>query len=451
MSEDVRKKNIFSLSWPIFVSSLMAILLGYVDTAMLSSYNENAVGSIGNANTILSFLTLTFTIVSSATGILTAQYLGAKVTDRLSQVYTVSILFNLMLGVAVSAILFIFQRQLLNLLNVPEQIQADASAYIQIVGGLIFAQSLFSTFDQIFRNNGKTKIGMLLALLMNIINIVGDYSVLYGPLKGYNLGVAGVAGVTAASRLVMVIVCIFYFAFRIEGSFGFKYLRPFPKDILKKLLRLGVPTAGENICYNLSQITIVAIVNTLGIVAINTRVFCNMLFGFTYLCPLSMAMGTSIIVGHSVGAEDYDFAYSRVLKTLKYALTVSISVAVLSFIFSDFTLGILTNNREVLSLGHSIMFIGIFLEFGRSTNIVIINSMKASGDVKFPTVLGMCSMWGFSVLGAFVLGKVAGLGLCGVWIAMAADEIFRGLVVAIRWKRGSWRGRRVVEDNKPRC
>lgn len=448
MSQDIRKKNVLSLSWPIFVSSLMAILLGYVDTAMLSGYNENAVGSIGNANTILSFLTLTFTIVSSATGILTAQYLGAKLKDKLSQVYTVSILFNLMLGIIVSVILYIFQQPLLDFLNVPKEIQADASTYIKIVGGLIFAQSIFSTFDQIFRNNGKTKIGMVLALLMNIINIVGDYSVLYGPLKSFNFGVAGVAGVTAISRIAMMIVCIFYFTFKIEGSFGIKYLKPFPTDILKNLLKLGIPTAGENICYNLSQITIVSIVNTFGVVAINTRVFCNMLFGFTYLCPLAMAIGTSIIVGHSVGANDYDFAYSKVNKTLRYALIISISVALLSFILSDYTLGILTQNQQILQLGHTIMFIGIFLEFGRTTNIVIINSMKASGDVKFPTILGMCSMWGISVLGAFVLGKVLGLGLIGIWIAMAADEIFRGVAVAIRWKRGSWRGRRVVEDSK---
>ena len=92
------------------------------------------------------------------------------------------------------------------------------------------------------------------------------------------------------------------------------------------------------------------------------------------------------------------------------------------------------------------MFIGIFLEFGRTTNIVIINSMKAAGDVKFPTILAMCSMWGISVLLSFVLGIVCGLGLNGVWIAMAADEIFRGVVVAVRWKRGSWRGRRVVSE-----
>ena len=90
------------------------------------------------------------------------------------------------------------------------------------------------------------------------------------------------------------------------------------------------------------------------------------------------------------------------------------------------------------------MLIAVFLEFGRTTNIVIINSMKASGDVKFPTMLAIFSMWGLSVLIAYILGIVLGMGLAGVWIGMAADEIFRGIVVFIRWKKGTWRGKRVV-------
>ena len=451
MSKDIKNKNILELSWPIFVSAFLGIMLGNVDTAMLSQYNENAVGSVGNANTILGFLTLTFTIVSSATGILTAQYLGAKITSKLNQVYTVSMLFNLVLSVFISLILYFLNEPIMALLQVPPEIQPDASIYMQIVGGLIFAQSIFSTFDQIFRNNGKTKIGMVLALMMNVINLVGDYCVLYGPLKVFNFGVAGVAMVTSISRIAMVIVAIIYFIFKIDGSISVKYLRPFPKDILKKLLGLGIPTAGENLCYNLSQITIVAIVNSICLmqnstVPLNTRVYCNLLCGFTYLVPMALALGTQIIVGHSVGGNDYDFAYKRVNKSLRISLIISISMAVINCLLSPFTLGIFSNNSAVIELGSQVMFIGIFLEFGRTTNIVIINSMKAAGDVKFPTILAMCSMWGISVLLSFVLGIVCGLGLNGVWIAMAADEIFRGVVVAVRWKRGSWRGRRVVSE-----
>lgn len=442
--ENIKDQNILKLSLPIFVSSILSMAVGYVDTAMLSGYNENSVGAIGNANTVLSFITLAFTIVSSATGILTSQYSGARKRESLNQVYTVSLLINLILSVIVSLILFIFHRQFLNLLNVPVEMQGDAASYIQIVGGFIFTQSIFSTFDQIFRCNGKTKIGMVLALCMNLINIGGNYCVLFGPLKYLGLGASGVAYSTALSRIVVLILSAFYFKFRIDGKISIQYLRPFPLKILKQLLSLGIPTAGENISYNLSQIAIAAIINTMGIVAINTRIYCSMLCTVAYVFSYSLSLGTQIVVGHNVGAKDYDTAYKKVLNILKISLVIALSLAVLNCIFSRFTLTLFSDNSDVIALGQTIMLISVFLEIGRTTNIVIIGSMKASGDVKFPTIMGICSMWGISVLFAFVLGISLNMGLIGVWIAMAGDEIFRGIVVFIRWMRGSWRGKSVV-------
>lgn len=452
MEQKFNKFSELKLSWPIFVSSLLGISLGYVDTIVLTHYSEEAVAAIGNANSIMSLLTLAFTVVSSATGILTAQYLGAKRTDKLNQVYTVSMMFNLVLSLAVGAVLVIFNQGLLRLLQTPQSLMADASTYIKIVGSMIFAHSIFSTFDQIFRSNGKTKIGMLLAFAMSIINLVGDYAVIYGPLKVYDFGVAGVATVTVFSRLVMVVVAIIYFKYKIEGSINLKCLRPFPTDVLKQLLKLGVPTAGENISYTFSQTVIVSIVNVIatasvmGTAVINTRTYCNMICMLAYIMTMSLGIGTQIVVGHSVGAKDYDYAYKRVMKMLSIAMVISMSLAVLNFFVSDFTLGWFTDNPAILTLGKKVMFVAIFLEIGRTINLVIINSMKAAGDVKFPTIIGIISMWGFAVLMSYVFGVLLGWGLVGVWIAMALDEIFRGIVVLIRWKKGSWRNKRVIED-----
>jgi len=442
--ENVKNNSVLKLSFPIFVSALLSMAVGYIDTAMLSRYSENSVGAIGNANTVLSFITLAFTIISSATGILTAQYLGAKLKNKLNQVYTVSILFNLMLSVVISLVLFFFHQAFLNILNVPAEMQKDAADYIKIVGGLIFTQSMFSTFGEIFKSNGKTQIGMLLALCMNLINIFGNYCVLFGPLKHLNLGAAGVAYSTSVSRIVVMIISVIYFIFCIDGTISLKVLKPFPVDILKQLLRFGIPSAGENISYNLSQIVIASIVNTMGIVAINTRIYCNMLCTVAYVFSLSLALGTQIIVGHKVGAEEYDSAYHKVLKSLRLSMIISVSLAVLNWIFSGFTLTLFSKDPAVIALGTTIMFISIFLEMGRTINLVVIHSMKAAGDVKFPTLLGIGSMWGLSVLGGFIFGIVFDMGLAGIWIAMAADEIFRGIVVFIRWLKGTWRNKRVI-------
>lgn len=440
------ERSVFSLAWPIFFQSLLGVALGYVDTIMLSNYNDTAVGAIGNANSIIGFLALAFTIISSATGIMVSQYLGAGKKEEMNRIYTVALGFNLVLSAVISLVVFLFSSPLLYAMQVPPEMMSEADMYMKIVGGTIFTQALINALSQIFASNGKTVFGMLIAFGMNIFNIAGNALFLYGPLQCFGLGASGAAVSTSVSRAFAVVAGFIYFRTVIKGSIGIKYLKPFPFRLLKELFRLGIPTAGENISYNFSQLVITAFVNTMGIVAINTKIYATMLSMFTYMIALSAAIATQIIVGHSVGAGDYDFAYKKVLKTLRFSLVVSISVAIVNWLIAPMTFWQFSHNAEVASLGAAVMLISVFLEFGRTTNIVVINSMKAAGDVKFPTVLAIFSMWLLSVLIAYVLGVVLGMGLVGVFIGMAVDEIFRGIVVFIRWIKGSWRGKRVISE-----
>lgn len=443
--QDVKKMSLFHLSWPIFIQVLLGMCLGYADTFMISQYSETAVGGLGNANQIMGFLTLAFTIISSAAGVIIAQYLGAKLYDKLSQIYTVSIAFNLIISLIISLIVCLGCDVLLKFMKVPDVMVADARSYMQIVGGFMFLQALIDMFSQIFRNNGKTKIGMLITLGMNIVNIGGNYLVLFGPLKHLELGVSGVAISTTVSRFVAVIVAAVYFKYKVEGSIALKYLRPFPVDILKKLLKLGIPTAGENISYNIAQLFILTFVNSFNsVVVTNTKLFATILSNFAYLISVSAAMGTAIIVGHAVGAKEEEYAYKKVLSTLKISMVSAVGIAIFSYLISPYTFAMLTNDVQIIELGQQVMFVCIFLEIGRTANLAIINSMRAAGDVIFPTVLGMGSMWGISVLFSWIFGIVLDMGLVGIWIAMAMDEILRGIVVFIRWIRGGWRGKSVI-------
>lgn len=436
--------SLFKLGWPVFVQLLLSMCIGYADTLMLSRYSGTAVGGISNAGQILSFLTLAFTVISSATGIIVAQYIGAKMKSELSRIYTVSLLFNLAISVFVSIILLVFTRQLFSIMQVPKSMMPDAISYLRIVGGFVFVEAVFNTFYQIFRSNGMTKIGMYISLGINLLNIAGNYMFLYGPLSFLGLGVKGVAISSAFSKCAALVMAAIYFSVKVEGSISLKYLKPFPKGILMKLLRLGIPTAGESISYDIAQLVVMIFVNTMGETAINAKAYCGILSNFAYLFSASAAMAMAIVTGHAVGADKEDFAFMRVRKTLRVAIIISFAIAFTSFIISPFTLRIFTNDAGIIRLGQKVLMVGIFLEFGRTANLVIINSLKAAGDVKFPTYLGMASMWGVCVIIGYLLGIVLDFGLIGIWVAMAMDEIIRGIVVYIRWLNGNWRGRKVV-------
>ena len=443
---NIKNFSIVKLSWPIFIQRLLSMCLGYVDTAMVSNYSELAVGAIGNASQIIGFLTLAFSIIATATGVVVSQYLGANKTEKMDQIYTLAVFFNLVLSGLISIIVTVFSTSLLSFMKLPAVMMGDAESYMRIVGLFLFTNGVMQVFTQIFNCNGRTEIGMLIFFFINVVNILGNYLFLFGPLENLGFGVKGVAISTSISNGVGLVISVIAFIFIIKGRISLKYFRPFPKAMLFKLIKLGIPTAGENISYNISQICITIFVNLLGPLAITTKIYCNILCNFSIVYSSSVAGAASIITGHAVGRGDYDYAYKRVMKTLFWAMLISMAIAGCNLLLSPFTFRLFTDNQDVIKLGFNIMLIGLFLEFGRTSNLVIIQSMRAAGDVVFPTVLGIFSMWGISVVFSWIFTRFFNFGLPGVWIAMAMDEIFRGIVVFIRWQRGTWRGKSVVRQ-----
>ncbi|MDE5897767.1 MAG: MATE family efflux transporter, partial [Treponemataceae bacterium] len=388
MAQNIRNYSIARLAWPIFLQMLLSLCLGYADTAMVSRYSDTAVGAIGNASQLLGFLMLAFTIISSATGVVVAQYLGAGQDSQMNRIYTVALSFNLALSVLLCAAVAAFCRPLLALLNVPAVMRDEAAAYMRIVGCFLSANALISVFFQIFNCNGKTYLGTILVFSMNVMNIIGNYVFLYGPLSFLGLGTTGVAISTSASSVIGVVTAYICFRTVIGGRISVRLLAPFPRGILAKLVRLGIPTAGENISYNISQICITTFANLLGPTAITTKIYCAILCGFSMVYSNSVAGATAIITGHSVGGGDDDFAARRVMKSLASAAAVSLCLAALNWRLSRHTLRLFTDNAGILALGSRVMFIAIFLELGRTLNLVVIQSMRAAGDVVFPTALG---------------------------------------------------------------
>ncbi|WP_235069279.1 MATE family efflux transporter [Turicibacter sp. TJ11] len=433
-----QKGLLFKLTWPIFIELVLQMLVGNVDQMMMSQYSENAVAAIGNVNTIMNFVTITFSIVTMAITIMVTQYLGSKNKEKVSEIYTVGIFINLIFSVLISAALFLGSDALFQALKMPTELQADAKIYLNIVGGLVFLQALFMSFSAIFRSNGLIKQGMYISVMVNILNIIGNALLLP------SLGIMGIAISSVFSRFVGVILAYLLFVSKIEGNLHIKYLRPFPKETSKQLLCIGLPAGGESVMYNFSQMVILTCVNLLGTAVITARVYANMIAWLSYLYSSAVGQANQIIIGHLVGAKEEDEAYKRSLKTLRPAMLVTLIISTSVFLLSDYIFGLFTNNQEILSLLKVITFIEIFLELGRAVNIVIIRGMQASGDTQYPVYISVLSMWGVATLLSYIFGIVLGWGLVGIWLAMALDECLRAVIFYIRWKRGGWRGKAVI-------
>jgi putative MATE family efflux protein len=432
------KLSLFAITWPLFIEILLYMLMGNADTLMLSQYSDNSVAAVGVSNQILSMIIVMFGFIATGTAILVAQNLGAKRDDQAREVSVVSIGANLVFGLILSVGVFIFSEQLLGVMDLPPELFDDANAYLKIVGGFSFIQSLIMTVGSIVRSYGFTRDIMYVTIGMNVLNVIGNYLFIFGPFGIPVLGVEGVAISTSVSRVIGLVAALYVMMKRIPGSLPMSMLFRFPKNHLNNLLNIGIPSAGEHLSYNGSQMLITYFIATLGTQALTAKVYTQNVMMFVFLFSIAISQGTQIIIGHMVGAKEINNAYKRALKSLKLAIIISIATAAIVSFFARDLLGIFTDNMSIIELGSTLILLTIILEPGRSFNLVLISSLRAAGDVKFPVYMGILSMWGVSVTLSYFLGIYLGLGLVGIWIAFIADEWLRGLLMLWRWRSKVW-------------
>lgn len=433
------RKQLFQLTWPIFLEAVLFSVIGSVDIMMLSGYADDAVGGVGAVNQVLSLFQVVSNIITAGTGILCAQYIGAgKTRDEKQPLIFGALLVNTALGVVFSLAAVFGGNLLLELVNITDELRPYALEYLQIVGGFLFVQMIAMTFFVIIRSHGKTKSTMVLSLIMNLLNAGLNYVLIYGKLGLPALGVSGAAIATVISKIFSCTAGgIYLFFFVLPGlSFKLDWKRMFSS--IKTVLAFGSPAAGEQISYTLSKMVVMAIINSFGTPSANAYTYLNTVVSYVYLFSMALGQGTSIIVGWEVGKKSPQTAKSICLFSLNCSFFISMGATALLCLLRRPLLGLFTSDEEIILLASTVIFSNFILEAGRSRNLILVNSLRAAGDVRFPLYIGLISMWLFSAGFSWLLGVWLDLGLLGVWIALGLDECCRAIVMQIRWKKEKW-------------
>lgn len=440
------KRKLAILSFPIFIETLLMMTLGAVDTFMLSRYSDNSVAAVGLVNQLLALIFLIFEVINIGTSILCAQYLGARQRPRIIQTVGVALLANLVIGLVISTVLYFRAGDMLELMGLRDELMPDGLVYMRIVGMFAFAQAISFTISASLRSADMTKYPMFVTIIANIVNVFGDYALIFGKFGMPALGVEGAAISTSACRVLGM--CLLYIILKKKHihKFNGELFSPFPWSELKNLLKIGVPSAGEQISYSMSQVVITYFINMLGNEALAARAYCTNIVMFVYLLSIAVGQGGAIMVGHLVGSGKYRGAFLIGKYMLKVTASVSFTLSLIVAFCGKSIFMVLTQNPEIISMGVIVLWIDVLLEVGRAINICSVNALRSAGDIYFPVTLGIVSMWTVSVVGSYLLGITFGLGLAGMWFAFLLDENIRGVVFIFRWNSRKWCGKSLVSS-----
>jgi putative MATE family efflux protein len=447
----INVKQLIFIIIPIFLELLLQILAGNVDKIMVQ--NDNLATSINQANSILDLLVVSISVLATASLILINQYKGAKNKEKETLIYKLSFYFNLFVGVILSILLFLLAKPSLNLLQVSDSLISDSTMYLKICGGTLFLQALMMSLQSFLRSNEYMKTSLAISIIFNVINVILNALFLYvfkiNPILAVALG-------SVISRFIGVIILIFVVTLKLKINISPIGLFPLNFKELKKLISIGLPSAGESFSYSMSQIVIMAFINTIGnngVISNNlellsapaAKTYASMIVLITYLFVNASSQGMQILLGRLIGAGENELANKLVWKTLIVSIIVSEIMATLFALSSGFVIGLLTKDKDIISLCSKILYIEIALELGRAINIVMVRALQTTGDVMFPTTIAIIFCWLVATLFSYILGIHFNMGLVGVWISMAADELLRAIIFIFRWKSGKWKTMNIVE------
>lgn len=446
MAEHSLKRQLKVLTIPVFIEMALIMLLGAVDTIMLSRYSDNSVAAVGLDNQLISLVFLVYQFFSMGAAIICAQYIGAGLRKRLVQVVGMALVVNLFLGFVVSILLYFYAEHLLHLMGLRPELMPDGLVYLRLTGALSFFQAISLTFSASLRSADKVVYPMVVTGIVNVLNILGNYALIFGHWGCPQLGVEGAAIATAASRAVAtLLLAVIHFRKHIP-SFPLSYFRPMPWHELRNLLFIGIPAMSENISYNLSQVVVMFFINQISNEALAARTYCANMIMFVYLFCLSVTQGGDILVGHLVGQQRHRAAYVLGNYFFRWSMVITLTGSLILALTGKDVLSFFTDNQEIITMGVWVLIIDCFLEVGRTANIFAVGTLRATGDAIYPVIIGIIFNWTIAVGLSYVIGIPLGYGLVGMWIAFALDENIRGIILMRRWRSGIWKQKGFVNN-----
>lgn len=439
MDKMTRNSYLFKMSLPIFVELLLQLLVGNIDQIMVSHYSQASVAAIVNGNQIMNIIIITMNMLSMATTVVLTQCLGAEDDYKSNQLCMLSMMVIGTVSVLSTCVALFLNRPIFRLMNIDSAILQETCLYLMIVGGFSLVQGLYLNFAAILRSHTRLKEVMAVSILMNVLNIIGNAILINGLFGFPRLGIVGAAISTVISKTIGL-VCV-YIVFRkyTKIKLKFKYLKQGSKEMLFKLLKIGIPSGAENFSYNLSQICILSIINPYGAAVTAIKGYCSLLANFAYVYAIAISEAVQIVIGYLLGSGKVEEVGKKVWWTLKISIAVCVGMMFIIWLFSPSVLGIFTQDEEMLALGRQVLFIDIFLEFGRAINILMTKSLISVGEIKLPICVGISFHWAVALLLSYIFGGVLHLGLQGIWVAMAIDECSRGLIYFLRFRTNKWK------------
>lgn len=439
---------IWALAWPTMLEQLMQTAVQYIDTAMVGALGTQATAAVGATSTVNWLVSSTISALGVGFLAYIAQALGAG--DELKARRASS---QAVLGVLVSGIFFTIVTLGLSpmvpvWMQVDPSIQSLAATYFFIVYMPMLPRAASIIFGTVLRAAGDTKTPMKVGIMMNIINIVLNFLLIYETrvvsLFGMNITVPGagmgVIGAAIASAISFTAggFYITYVLFRHEKISPKGISMKPDMHILRPCMKVAFPNMLQRFGTSLGYVAFASMINSLGEVATAAHTIANTVESLFYIPGYGMQTAAATLAGNAYGAGDRE----RMNELAKLLMPIEIGLMILSggalFVVAPTFMGIFSKSPDVINLGATVLRMVAVSEPFFGFSIIMEGLMQGVGKTKEPFVFNIVGMWLIRICFTFVCTQMLGFGLVSAWACMIAHNIFLCMMFFVCFIKGTW-------------
>ena len=436
---------ILSLAWPTMLEQLMQTAVQYIDTAMVGSLGTQATAAVGSTTTINWLITSSISALGVGFLAYIAQACGANEKERALRAVSQTVLATAVCGIFFTVITLSLSAQIPVWMQVDGSIQALAAQYFFILYVPMLPRTALILFGTVFRAVGDSKTPMRIGFLVNLINIIGNFLLIYPSrellpgflIPGAGLGVIGaaIASAIAYTRGGIIITIALWK----HPDISPKSQRFHPDwQVLNPCLRVALPNMLQRFGTSLGYVAFASMINALGETATAAHTIANTVESAFYIPGYGMQAAAATLAGNTLGACDKNRMrdLSRMLILIEIILMV-ISGGLL-FIFAEQMMGLFSKEATVIMLGTVVLKMVALSEPIYGVSIILEGMMQGVGNTFTPFICNIAGMWGIRIIGTFFCTRFLGLGLVSAWGCMILHNVLLFVLFTIIFLRNRW-------------
>ncbi len=425
-----------AIAGPILGEFLLGYTVAILGLWLASHASDGAAGSLGLANQVLETSYVVFRVLAIGMGVVITQLLGGEQTDSARRTALAGLGACTWAGLAVAALLLLGSDLILDVLNAPDEILPLASPYLQMLAPAALLDGYNLTMAAILRAHLHVRDSLRVMIVMHCSHLALAVPLMLGVGAWDGLGLYGFAVALLISRAIGLFMHLMLWRRRMALVPTLRHWWLLQPAVLAPVLHIGVPGATAELGYRAAFMVSLASAARLGVGALATHSYVLQLLRYVLLISLAIGWACEIMVGRLVGAGNFRQAHALVRKGVRNGLLASGGLALAAALAAPWLMRAFTRDPAVIDAAQTLLWIGLALETGRVFNLIVAGALRATGDAIYTVVASVGSFALVLGLGSYVLGR--SLGLPGIFIAYAADEWVRGLLVMARWHWHGW-------------